>query len=395
MLIKLIRLLRGYVVFKASGKFPERLINILNKNGVVYWDILPDGKDYIGSMLLYDYKKIRPLAKKAEVKLRCVRKRGFPFAVNKYRARKGLLLGAVLGLVIMYALSGFVWDVKINGADKLSEASINSALEECGLKSGVLKSSVDFEAVERKLIMKVPEIRWISINALNCIAEVEIKEEIKKPKLKKGKYPCNLTAECDGIITDTVVKKGTCEIKKGSAVIKNQLLVSCVVKGTNEEEDKLRFVHCDGKIYADIKYKKKFIIPKKNNNIILNSNYTEKTNLNFLWFTTPFTLNSSSGEFKSENFFNEALKLNGVTLPLSLEKSKLYEFKRAENKLNKASAEKLLIKNSRLSEIFNIGKYKIVKDKYSLKEIKDNYILKKSYIVNKNIAVEKKVKIEK
>ena len=36
MLVKLIRYVRGYVTYIARGKFTERLINILNRQGYTY-----------------------------------------------------------------------------------------------------------------------------------------------------------------------------------------------------------------------------------------------------------------------------------------------------------------------------------------------------------------------
>ncbi len=395
MLIKLIRLLRGYVYFSVIGTYPERFINVLNKNGITYWNILPKRDKLTGYMLLYDYKNIRPYAKGASVKLRCIKKSGFPFLVKKYSIRKGVAIGAAIALAVMFFLSNFIWDIKLNGGETLSAAGIYSALEDCGLKRGVLKSSVDFEAVERKLIIKIPEIRWISINALNGIAEVEIKEEIKKPKVKKGKYPCNLTAESDGIITKTIVNNGTCEVKKGSAVMKNQVLVSSVVKGTNEAEDKLSFVHSDGKIYADIEYKKEFIIPKKNNIMILNSSYNEKTNLNFLWTSLPLKLDCPKSEVYGEIPYEKSLVFNSVTLPIGISSRKIYGFTETERTRDKSFAKKLLLKQSRLSEIFNIGKYNVKNISYSFKEIKNSYKLNSTYTVNKNIARVRRVHIKK
>ena len=42
MLVKLIRYVRGYVTCIARGKFTERLINILNRQGYTYWNIVPN-----------------------------------------------------------------------------------------------------------------------------------------------------------------------------------------------------------------------------------------------------------------------------------------------------------------------------------------------------------------
>ena len=70
MLLKIIRFLRGSVDFTASGKFPERFMNITAKNGVNLWNPVPKKNAISASMYLSDYKKIRILARKSRVKTR-------------------------------------------------------------------------------------------------------------------------------------------------------------------------------------------------------------------------------------------------------------------------------------------------------------------------------------
>lgn len=57
MLLKIIRFLRGSVDFTASGKFPERFMNITAKNGVNLWNPVPKNNAISASMYLSDYKK--------------------------------------------------------------------------------------------------------------------------------------------------------------------------------------------------------------------------------------------------------------------------------------------------------------------------------------------------
>ncbi len=395
MLIKLIRWLRGYIIFSVSGSFPERFINLLNRSGITYWDLLPDGKLYSGRMLLSDYMKIRKTAKKSSVRLRCKKRVGFPFYIRKYRNRKGIAVGCILAVIVMAVLSQFVWDVQIKGAERLSISKLNSALDECGLKAGVLKSSVDFESVERELVLKVPQIRWISINALNSIAEIEIKEKSVKPKVKTEKYPCNLKASCDGVITKTLVYSGTCAVKRGSAVSENQLLVSCVVEGTSEAEGNLRYVHSNGKIFADVIENKSISIPLENNILIPSKNYIEKSTLDILWFNIPWKLDSSPSELKSNVFSNCKLVANEITLPLGVNTVRTYDFEKSQKKLSVKKAKILIKKKACLKEAFNYGNYKIKSKKYSLKELNGKLKLNAEYVVNKNIAVEQRVKINK
>ncbi|MEE1024626.1 MAG: sporulation protein YqfD, partial [Acutalibacteraceae bacterium] len=58
-MLYLLRLITGYVKFRAAGRFPERFMNLCATNGLVIWDPeMQDGVLY-GYMSLSDYKKIR------------------------------------------------------------------------------------------------------------------------------------------------------------------------------------------------------------------------------------------------------------------------------------------------------------------------------------------------
>ena len=101
MLLKIIRFLRGSVDFTASGKFPERFMNITAKNGVNLWNPVPKKNAISASMYLSDYKKIRILARRSRVKTRITAKHGLPFIINRYKKRTGLFAGAVCGIILL------------------------------------------------------------------------------------------------------------------------------------------------------------------------------------------------------------------------------------------------------------------------------------------------------
>ena len=105
MVLKIIRWLRGYIVFSLSGAFPERFLNLINKRGIRNWDFVPCENGYVGKMFLSDYLRIRPTARKASVKLKVKRREGLPFFVKKYKRRKGLFFGAIAAVLILVLMS--------------------------------------------------------------------------------------------------------------------------------------------------------------------------------------------------------------------------------------------------------------------------------------------------
>lgn len=89
MLMNIFRFIKGSVDFEGKGKFPERFLNLTVRSGINLWNARPVERGLRGSMTAADYRKIRPTARKAGVRLRVTKKRGLPFIAAKYRYRKG------------------------------------------------------------------------------------------------------------------------------------------------------------------------------------------------------------------------------------------------------------------------------------------------------------------
>ena len=102
MLVKLIRYVRGYVTCIARGKFTERLINILNRQGYTYWNIVPCKDGISFSVNVREYKRLRKSLYKTEIKTKIKKKVGLPFIIKKYKTRKGIFIGAIIFLLITF-----------------------------------------------------------------------------------------------------------------------------------------------------------------------------------------------------------------------------------------------------------------------------------------------------
>ena len=390
MVLRIIRGFRGYIVFKIYGNFPERFLNLINRRGIRHWDFVPDKDAYAGKMFLCDYMEIRPAARASSVRLRSTKRAGFPFFVKKYKRRWGLLLGALTAAVILIVMSQFVWDIRITGAEGLSTTELYSALEECGLKVGALKSGIDVESVERQMELKIPEVRWIAVNMLNNVADVEIKQQSERPGINKNKSPCNIKASADGVITDIVVSSGTCEVKRGSAVAKNQLLVNSVVP---IGEDRQKYVCSKARIMADVIEEKSFKTLRNKSVLVPKRNYLEKSNLKFLFLSFPYGLSPSYKGARCVNTFNESLSINNVRLPLGRTLIHEYSFSLKERLLSPRDAEKILKTRMTLYECFCQSGSIVRQRKTKLTKNTNSYVLSVDYVFNKNIAKEQKLRI--
>ena len=69
-MVKLLRFLRGYIVFMVSGSYPEKFVNILTYNGVNVWGVRSkDGIVYC-TTLAANYRHIRRLSRRTRNKIR-------------------------------------------------------------------------------------------------------------------------------------------------------------------------------------------------------------------------------------------------------------------------------------------------------------------------------------
>lgn len=383
MLLEIIRFFRGNVDFTASGKFPERFINITAKNGVNIWNPVPAKNAISASMYLSDYKKIRTLAKKSRVKTKITAKHGMPFIVNRYKARTGLFAGAVFGIILCIFLSNFIWSVKISGTEEISNTYLESLLSDNGISVGVWKNNLDVDQIERNIQRKCGDVRWMSINITGSLVTVEVKETYKKPKLDTSKNPCNVKAVKDGVITRIQAYNGKPVVTKGSGVVNGQVLVS----GLDEtKQGDMRYLRANAKAFADITEQRTLSIPKKITYSTATDNYVDRKNLKFLWIDFPCNLAFESYENSVSTVHGENLFINDVVLPVGFKIQTDRELVTEDYTISKSSAQEIVKTDCILYEIFAKSESTVVSRNISVKENKSGYNFTADYIFNENIA---------
>lgn len=383
MLLEIIRFFRGNVDFTASGKFPERFINITAKNGVNIWNPVPAKNAISASMYLSDYKKIRTLAKKSRVKTKITAKHGMPFIVNRYKARTGLFAGAVFGIILCVFLSNFIWSVKISGTEEISNTYLESLLSDNGISVGVWKNNLDVDQIERNIQRKCGDVRWMSINITGSLVTVEVKETYKKPKLDTSKNSCNVKAVKDGVITRIQAYNGKPVVTKGSGVVNGQVLVS----GLDEtKQGDMRYLRANAKVFADITEQRTLSIPKKITYSTATDNYVDRKNLKFLWIDFPCNLAFESYENSVSTVHGENLFINDVVLPVGFKIQTDRELVTEDYTISKSSAQEIVKTDCILYEIFAKSESTVVSRNISVKENKSGYNFTADYIFNENIA---------
>lgn len=383
MLLKLIRWSKGYVDFSASGKFPERFINLTTRNGINVWNLKPTEKGLTATMQVYDYKNIRSIASKSKLKMRVTGRHGLPFYAQRYRQRVGLLIGAIFGIVLIAVLSKFIWYIDAPPTKSLSTSQILSALEEDNVKVGSYINSIDTENTERRLILKNEQIGWISLNITGSTMSVNIEEKAPKPDTPDFKTPCNIKANNDGVITSIKTSRGETKVMKGSGVVKGDLLVSGIVE---TKQETIEYVHASAEIMADVIYKKEYTLPKSYDYYSITDNRTDRYMCGFLNLKFPCSISFLSYDDSVFVKNKEKLCFNNTNIPVEFTTQSEIEVSKSSVNMDKAVLDKKLLAQSMLYEVFEKQDSTLVSRKINIKKSNNNFNAEISYIFNENIA---------
>ncbi len=390
MLLDFVRWIQGFVRFKIIGKFPERFVNIVSKSGISIWDTISTDEGLCASMYVKDYKRIRKLTKKSLVRLKIYSKHGLPFFIRKYKNRVGVLIGIVVFLLSVFLMSNFVWTIDISGLETISQAKVISVLEENGLYVGTYKPNVSFKTIERDTMLDIEDIGWMSVNVLNSHASVEIKEKRKPPQVDDYHQPANVKAKRDGLILDINTYEGKALFEKGSAVVKDQMIVSSVIE---YKLGSVGLVRANAMVLAqtnrDVTFKvkkdtKKYIFGEQKRRRVLNI-----FGLNIL-FDTAFADETES----LVRYSTSSLDFFDTILPVSVNTKNLYEKEQVPFIVNEKNAKKILYDKAALYESFYLDECIIKNREYKFFETDTHYCLNIKFTCHEDIAYQQDIDVD-
>lgn len=381
--IKFVRFILGYIRVTISGDYPERFLNLCAANGVTVWNVSRNGDVLSCSMFARDYRHARRFRRKSGTRLKIKRKKGAPFIYNRYKHRKGLMVGLAIFIAFLMIMPKYVWSVEISGNEKTDAETIIKAAEKIGIKSGAKISDIDPDNLRPTLLVELPELSWAAINIEGSRITLDVRERLK-PETVLDNTPCNLVATRDGIITSVYIKRGSAAVKVGDAVRKGDLLAM----GTVEYGDQTTVIrHSMGEVYAETTRE----ITVKSPFTVTQSTPTgkEKTKRVFEIFGLKIPLYLGSERYDYTSSANKTTLMSGdMELPLSIITARFYEVKKANVKLTAETAKENAKTELKALEKSQLDGIKIKDKKLSFAE-KDGYIiLTASYICEENIAIE-------
>lgn len=263
MLLNWIRFMRGYVLIKLSGYAPERFLNLCSNHNIFVWDIEKQGACFLMKMSIGGFRRVRPIVRKTKTKIMILEKHGLPFFIFKNRKRKAFFAGMLMSAVLLYAMSLFVWDIRVEGSVRYTQDMILELLEDNHISHGMKKSDVNGEDIQFLLRDAYPGITWASVSMEGTRLLIQIKESIltdEKVFLEQNTSDhipgTDLVSPVDGVITDMIVRRGTPVKRIGESASHGEVLVSGRLDIVNDYKEVVRYEYCEADADIYMEYEK-------------------------------------------------------------------------------------------------------------------------------------------
>lgn len=389
--IRLLNLLTGYVVFDCCGFFAERFLNLSSKRHLTMWGIKRLKTGCIRARIkAKDFRFLRVPARRSNVRLRIVKKRGLPFILFRYRKRSGILAGTVIFFVILWVLSTFIWSVEVSGNATVKSEDIIKILSDYNIKSGALNFMCNRADAELNIQNEFPQITWVEIQIKGSKAIVTVKEGVIPPPVIKDSEACNIIAAKDGQITHLEVYEGIPMIKKGDTVRKGELIVSGVL---DSQVQGVRFVHARAKVRANTITQITTEMPLVKKEITPTGKFYKRYRLQFSNISVKLYLNNKIkyDQYESKEYIREMSIGPDIILPIKVITEKYSQTETFTRNLTEEEAKKEAEEELINQEKSKLNGINVTDRKVTFKTENEKVICTGEYISEDDIAITERI----
>ncbi len=351
-MIRILRLLMGFVEFSAEGGFPERFINLCKLRGISLWNVKIDGAKVVAFTTEREFEELKTPAENSGMSLKIVKSHGLKSFSKRHKWRCGAVLGIVLAFCFWIFMSGYIWEIEILETKGVNVENFTESLAELGVKIGARKSKIDIIQVQNQLMNEYQELLWVSLNIFGGKVQVEMSEFVEQKEIIDIKTPVNLVASKKGEIVLVKGYNGVNAVKEGDNVTEGSLLISGVCKNFDGSE---YFTHAKGEIFAKTKNNEKIICDLKKN---LKTSWETESRYYLYVFSLKIPLGfKTEGDFLTES--RNFLESGKTVLPFGIIRED--NFKSVDRKVEYSSEE------AKLSGLLEAVKIK--REEYNLTEL--------------------------
>ena len=219
--------LRGALRYELGGTQPEALLNACALEGLSFSELeIEDAYTLRLTLPEADQARFEALAPRCRCELRLLGQTGGSADRRLLRRRLPLLLAAIAVLAALLLSSLFIWEIELVGGEGLSRGELLRALEESGVAPGVFWPGLDGDAVRAKMLARVPELAWMSVNVRGSKARVLLLPRGDKPEIYREEDAADIVASRSGVVVRVSALNGKPLVRAGQAVLHGETLVS-------------------------------------------------------------------------------------------------------------------------------------------------------------------------
>ena len=237
---------------RLSGAFPAGFLNRCAAAGIRLDSVEAESETALSFTL-----PVRALARAQKLALRCqcelttLQKRGAGVLARRLK-RRWVPVCCLLAAFALLAWSKlYIWEIDVTGNETVPTGAIRSALRSCGVDLGTFWPDLVSDNLRSELLLRLPRLAWATVNIHGSRAEVIVRERVPKPELFDENAPVDLVAERTGFITEVRALNGTAMVRRGSAVMPGDVLISGGADGAFSGQ---KAVHAVGSVTAETYY---------------------------------------------------------------------------------------------------------------------------------------------
>lgn len=235
----------GTVTLRVFGR--ERIIDLLMHYNVSYSYMKREDDGLIITLSRKEARYLGDILSKKGEKYEKIDEKGAVMLSLRLLERPGLIVGALLFALILFSSSRHIWDIRVDGNEKLSSSVIEERLSDYGCSPGANIKNLDLRSLCNKFMRDYDDISFMSVNMDGTIARVQIKEMRESVRRDDDvTSPSVIVASRDAQIERFEVSSGKLEASVGQVVKKGQMLVS----GIMDYEGKTKIGGASGKVMA-------------------------------------------------------------------------------------------------------------------------------------------------
>lgn len=351
MLLSMMKYFQGYVRVRLTGYAPERFLNLCSNRDILIWNLKPCEDGYEFCISVRGFRELKPVLKKTRTKIKILERTGLPFGIYHYRKRKVFCFGLALSAMLLYLLSGYVWNIEVNGNSYLSEEVILDFLAEEEAAFGAKIKKIDCAALEEDLRSRYSEVIWTSIKIYGTKMTVDIQENL----LPEEEYQqdddtiYDIVAAKDGFIREMVTRSGTPQVSVGAEVKKGEALVSGQLEISDDNGDVSQYLYhsADADILAEVTYPYRDVVNITYQDKIYTGEQKTDYQLKIFQFTlkNPFFRRNKDSVYEVVTEEEQFHFTDNFYLPIFLVRQRFQGYEMAEKSYTEKEAKALAAKN--------------------------------------------------